>query len=354
MADSIVNDKRIYIGTAVEGTYNTATTGGSNYTRIWGKTLPEILPESEDFTDEGLLGVSRTNAKKLCKFNWKEPAFPIAGEIDNFSSFMGRLALRAVGGTITITEPVSSTVYLHTAVPATAHQLSGTSVCYSHDANSFLYAGCVVERFKFTQEGLAMPTYEIDMLGTGKHTTPHGLSSLPTSEPSLDCVDPYNSQFIWTDADSTTTDFGAGSRLMGFSFEYKNNHILGDKRMGEGTSGPSGGVLHHRGAIKRGEPTVTASVKLAFAAADIDEWTRYAKNQTFTNGTFRVKGSIASGSTRYALEAIIPTFKIGGPIAVSTNNKIAIATCNLIALDNSSIGGLATIGVQNVTATAYA
>jgi hypothetical protein len=353
MADSIINDKRIYVSTPRESAYNTAIAVGASFTRIHGKAIPEMLPEAEQFTNEGDLGLAHTGPTKLCQYNWKEPTLSIAGEIDNFTSFMGRLMLRCAGGTIAITEPVSATVYLHTASPIAGHQLPGTSIVYSHDANSFLYAGCVVQRFKFMQEGLAQPTYEIDLIGTGKFTTPHGVTSLPTSEPSLDCVDPYNSQFIWTDSDSTTTDFGSSDRLMGFSFEYNNNCIVGDRRMGEGTSGVTNGTLRHRGQIKRGEPSVTASVKLAAVAADIDEWTRMSKRLAFTNGTFRVRGSIASGSTRFAHEAIIPTFYIGGSIPLSTNNKIVGYQINLVAMRNSTIGGYATMGTTNTTATAY-
>jgi hypothetical protein len=356
MADVRTVDVKQYVSTQPEGTYNTAVAGGANYVGVFGKQIAYLLPQAEQTTNEGQQGRGHDLATALCQYYWSHPAFGISDDIQAFDGFMGRLALRGLGGTPVITEPVASTVYKHTASPlayASGHQLPGSTFIHEIGADSFQLPGCVVESFKMAQQGTATPTFEVQMVGTGKMTTPHGVASLPTSNPTFDCVDGNNAQFIWTDATPTTVDWSTLSRVMSWSFMYKNNHRLNDRRQGDPLTGPTNGQLRHVRQILRGRMTVEANVSIAMASADIAEWVLMAKNTTFTNVTFRVSGSILSGSTRGSIEAVIPTAKIKGDMTVTDQDGLAVVNFNIVPLYTSAIGGLVQMAVTNTTATNY-
>lgn len=356
MADVRTVDVKQYVSTLPETTYNTAVSGGANYVGVFGEQLAYILPQAEQVTNEGQQGRGHDLATALCQYNWLQPGFAISDKIQAFDGFMGRLALRGLGGTPTITQPVALTVYKHTVNPlpySSGHQLPGSTFIHELGADSFQLSGCVVERFKMMQSGVETPKFEVELVGTGKFTNPHGVTSLPTADPTYDCVDGNLSQFVWTDATPTTVDWSTLSRVLSWSFEYKNNHRLSDRRQGDPLTGPTGGQLRHVRQILRGRMTVQASVSIAMASADIAEWVAMAKNTLFTDVTFRASGSVLSGSTRGAIEAVMPKAKIKGDMTVTDQDGLAVVNFNLVPLYASAIGGLVQMAVTNTTATNF-
>lgn len=356
MAEVRSQDIKQWLSTLPETTYGTPSTTNTDYSVMIGTQMEPFLPMMDFIVDPGRLGLGYQYPTKQCPDYWSNPGFPFADEM-YFNGLPGRLLLRGLGGTPTITEPVASTAYQHLAYPLPAssgHQLPGTSIVSLLGGASFLTGGNVVEEFTMSQKGTAPVQFQTNLIGTGYFVTPHGIASMPTTIPTYSCPVGSASQFIWTE-NSTTTDWSSTGRVREWSVGYKNNLQVGEimRRQGDSLIGPTNGQAYYANRLLRGTMTVTASVTLTLVHNAIAEWLLMAKNTVFTDVTFRARGAVISGSTRESAALILPNARLKGDAKIVNENDLALVTLNFEALYDSTTGGLIQGAVVNTTATNY-
>jgi hypothetical protein len=191
MASYLTRDVRTYLDKVRESSYNTPQTTGTNYERLVTTNAVVPIPNQEIRTDQGRAGSEFASA--VCNTYWEPTTISVSGDGD-FAG-MGRLALRAVGGTITDATVVTSLAFSHTApmLPGSSGlQLPSFNMIAAIESSgaSYLYTGCVVDRMRLTKEAGQIAQLSFDILGSGKHRGPHAVTSLP-SAPSFSCLRPY-------------------------------------------------------------------------------------------------------------------------------------------------------------------
>jgi hypothetical protein len=166
-----------------ESSYNTPQTTGSNYERVIADQIVVTIPNPEKRTDLGRAGSEFATTQ--CNTYWTPTAISLGSDVD-FNGPMGRLALRAVGGTITDTTVVIAAAFKHSApmLPGSSG-LQLPSFNYILDipgsGADYLYTGMVVDRYRLSQDGSDVAKVSVDLVGSGKHRSPNAVSSLPSA-----------------------------------------------------------------------------------------------------------------------------------------------------------------------------
>ena len=332
--DYLINDVALYFSKEKEATFNTASSTGSDYLKVTTSNPAFILPNYEITTDAGKPGNGHEFPTYQCITYVTHPAISITDQMNPFIG--GRLALRALGGTITSSNP-NGTTYKHTnkLLPvASGRQLPGTSAALLLGGASFKFHGMVVDRFRLSQTGAEVPQYQCDLVGTGKFTNPHGLSGLPTSTTDLQCLDGNQSVVSWTSSDGAETLTNtANFNLRSWFVEIANNTKLNDRQAGDSElSLTYQGVTEtpaYVSRLRRGSRVITAAVQIALDST-IAEWERYTVGEELTDVTFKAQGAVISGGVRYGITFILGSARIAS-VETGTDDDIATVTLNLQA-----------------------
>lgn len=332
--DYLINDVALYLSKEKEATFNTASSTGSDYLKVATNNPAYILPNYEITTDAGKPGNGHEFPTYQCITYVTHPAISITDQMNPFIG--GRLALRALGGTITSTV-ASGIAYKHTnkLLPvASGRQLPGTSATMLLGGASFKFAGMVVDRFRLSQTGAEVPQYQADLVGTGKFTSPHALTGLPASTTDLTCLDGNQSVVTWTSSDGAETLTNtANFNLRSWFVELANNTKLNDRQAGDSElSLTYQGVTEtpaYVSRLRRGSRVITAAVQIALDAT-LAEWERYTVGEELTDVTFKAQGAVIAGGVRYSIVFIIPSARIAS-VETGTDDDIATLTLNLQA-----------------------
>lgn len=350
-------DAKLYIDKVREGTYNTPQTTGSNYERAVTTNQAVFIPNQEFRTDQGRAGSEFASA--ICNTYWEPSSIALQGDGD--FAVMGRLALRAVGGTITDTTVVSGAAFKHSAPmlsSASSLQLPSFNAIAAVEGSgaSYLYTGCVVDRMRLSKEVGQVAQIAFDILGSGKHRSPHAVTSLP-STPSFACLRPYS--YLSYD-NGSPVDLSAACRARSWFVELANNHAPandrcdGDSTQDAGDYSASGGASDaaYTGKLEHGDRSVTAEIVLELDAG-FDEWDDMTEKVTLTNVTFGYRGAVldAGGPTYEHLKIILPSATFQTARYVDSNGKAAV-TMSLLPLTSGT--SVMTVEVVNaITATNY-
>lgn len=346
----------LYISKNPESTFNTPVTTGANFLKATNPNTIALYPELEKRTDLGRAGSEFASTQ--CNTYWLPPGISIADEA-NFDLY-SRLSLRGVGGTVTDTTVVSSAAYKHSApmlASSSGLQLPGSTVVttISGSGATWLYAGCVVNQMRMSQDGTNPVQIGFELLGTGKHRTPHAVTSLP-STPSFSCLSPY--AFVSFN-NGSAQDLATNCQVRSWSIELANNHnptddrCIGDTQQIRGdyttTSGTS--ASPYVASLNHGDRTVTAEVTVLLDST-LTWWQNMADNTALTNITFGVRGAVldAGGPTYEYLKWIIPNGYISRVQQVDSNGKAAV---NLQFQATTSSTSILTVEVVNSTASSF-
>ncbi len=350
---------KLYIGKTVEGSYNASNTTGSNYLRAVNDTPLVTIPVQEFRTDQGRAGSEFASA--VCKTYWEPSGINVAADAD--FDLAARLWLRAAGGTITNTTVVSLLAGKHTCpmLPESSGlQLPSFNAISVMEGSgySFRYAGMVVGQATMSQEGVNAIKTSFSLVGSGKHWSPHGVTSLP-SAPSFTCLRPF-AYLSYDNGDPV--DLGAGCTVRDWTVSLDNalnpqgDRCTGDSTQDAGDPTASGGAsdaayngkLHHR------DRSVTAQITIEADAAD--EWDDMVEGVTLTDVTFGARGADldpgGTPDTTYEyLKIIIPTAKITRLVNVASDGKFAIQMDLLPITSGTSV---LTVDVVNSTIGTFA
>lgn len=341
-----LNDSQHWISKTVESTYNTAESTGSNYSFIPTVSPFYMLPVMEKVNDGNRVG--RNAPSHVCSTYWSNPQYGLSDDAE--TDVPGRIFRRALGGAVTDTL-VATGVYDHTFAilnPSSSSILPSFGMVSLLDVASFLFHGCMVDRFKLSQKGSDRAIYEADIVGSGKFTNPHGLSSLPALA-TTPCMDGFRTVATYVDDTSATINLSTLGTLIEWMVEHKNNIRRDKRRVGDTIQTVSTtGTAAHVKAMPRGKYETTCSMKMDFV--DLTNWTKTVQSKTFTNLKFTVTGPLIDATYRHEFEVIVPSFTFEVMTPDEDAGDMAV-TVNILPFQDSVSAGTITGRVRNATAT---
>lgn len=358
MADYLINDVALYVSKAVESSYGSmVNTTGSNYLKIRTQQPTFLLPQIEFTNDAGIPGNGHEFITEWCANYVSHPAVTFVDDV-NFG-IAGRLALRALGGTVTTAQQGGTAAYKHSCAMlavASGRQLPSSTVVAELGGATFRMDGFVVDRFRLSQNRADRPQYSVDMIGSGDFVTPHAVTSLPASVSTASCLTGANTVVQWTDLDGTTTFSGAACSLRSWSVEVANNSKLNDRCPGDGsltlTYDATTTTPGYVGKLRRGTRSVTAQIVILLDST-IVPWERYVTGQAITDVTFKAQGGLADVGYNYTINMIIPKARIQA-VTPGENDGDATLTLDLVGIYDSVTGGALKAEVINLETSAYA
>jgi hypothetical protein len=335
-----------WISKTLESSFNTPEATGSNYAFLPTTDAFYQLPQIEKVNDAGRIG--RNAASHTCSTYWSNPQYSIKDDIE--TGVPARLFARALGGSVT-DSLVETGVYDHTFAildPLVGSVLPSFSMASLLGAASFLFAGMMVERVKFSQKGSDRAVYEADVIGSGKFTNPHGLASLPALA-TTPCMDGFRTSATYVDDTAATIDLSSLGTLIEWMVEHKNN-IRGTKRRVGDTiqTVSSTGTAAHVKAMPRGKYETQISMLLDFV--DLTNWTKSVQGKTFTNLKFKAVGPAIGATSRHEFEIIVPSFTFE-TVAPGDDEGDAAIQVNVLPYQDGVTNGTITGRIRNATAT---
>lgn len=343
----LISAAQSWISKTVESTYNTAEGTGTNYSQVPTRNPFFILPKLEKRSDADRAG--QNAASHLCNHYWSPGQYGFVDDAE--TDVPARLFRRALGGSVTDTL-VSGTVYDHTFAilpPQTGSILPSFGVVSLLEAASFLLHGCMVDRFKVSQQGDNRAQYEADIVNSGKFTNPHGLTSLPVLATPA-CMDAFRTTVTYLDSDGiTTVNLGSVGTIIEWMVEHRNNIQTAKRRIGDTiqTVGSSGSGAHVR-RMPRGKYETSISMLIDFL--DLSYWTKSVQNENLTNLKFTVIGPVIESTYRHEFEIIVPKFMFDS-VDPGDDNGDAATPINVVALQDPTSLGTITGRIRNGSAT---
>lgn len=342
-----LRDSQSWISKTLEGTYNTPEATGTNYSFIPTLNPFFALPVVEKVNDAQRIG--RNAASHLCNTYWSH--FEMSVQDDVETDVPARLFRRALGGSVTDTL-VATGVYDHEFAmlnPQVGVNLPAFSAAALLGDASFLFAGCRVDRFRVSQVNNERVQYESDIVGSGKFTNPHGLTSLPALVPPA-CMDGFRTEVTYVDpVGPTTINLGTAGTLMEWSVELQNNLRRNHRRVGDPIQTISSSSAAHVRKLQLGQERNTViGLKLDFV--DLAQWTASIQNKAFEDLKFTVKGPLIDATYRHEFEIIVPDFAFE-VVTPDEGEGDAAISINIIPFEDSVSKGTITGRVRNNQAT---
>ncbi len=342
----LIENGQHWISKTVEGTYNTAESTGSNYSFIPTEKGFFSLPQLESRNDGNRAG--RNAPSHVCKTYWAPPQYQLTDDAE--TDVPARIFRRALGGSVTDTL-VATGVYDHEFAilsPQVGSILPSFGMVSLLDVASFLYHGCMADSFKLMGKGSDRIQYDANIVGSGKVTTPHGLSSLPALA-ATPCMDGFRTAVTYVDDASATINLSTLGTLIEWMVEHKNNIRTNKRRIGDTiqTIATTGSGAHVR-SMPRGKYETTINMKLDFV--DLTNWQKSIQAKTFTNLKFKIVGPLIDATYRHEFEVIVPSFTFE-TVAPDEDEGDAAIMVNVLAFQDAVSGGTITGRVRNATAT---
>lgn len=345
MAEYRQNEASLWVSKAPEPAFNTPVTTGANFLSATTQNPIVLIPELEKTDDANRAGNASEFPTAQCNQYWAPPAASFSDQA-NFG-LHGRLALRSVGGTVADTTVVAAVAFKHAAnmlAKSVGLQYPSSTVISELGGASFLFAGCVVERFRLSQEGVQPVVAQFDLPGSGKHRSPHAVTSLP-AVPAFSCLKP-KSYLEYTDSGGLK-DLTTGCRVRSWFVEIVNNHApaddrcIGDSTQDAGDYTASGGASDaaYNSKLTRGDRVVNAQIVILLDST-MPEWLKMAENEALTNITFGARGAVLDGAgpTYESLKVIIPNGKFAAVQEQDSNGKAALVLSFRAFYDATAIG----------------
>jgi hypothetical protein len=252
MANYRVRNALLWGSELPESAYNTPYSAAADFEALSSKEAFFLLPTIEKVSDAGNVGTGSHFPTHLCNDYWTQPGINLLTDVE-FFGFFSKLWLRAFGGTVAVA--ASGDGFKHTAPLLTGDNtvLPASDLIALLGTDSPLFAGMVV-----SQATMAMQRGQrYQMVGSGKHTTPHGVSgSLPTFAPPSVCGS-NRINVKYTNASSVVVDLGAsGCQFVDFSVSLNNQLAINDRCPGDPSLTQNGGTANHFSRVPRQDQTL--------------------------------------------------------------------------------------------------
>jgi hypothetical protein len=307
-----IRDGQIWLTDVPESTYNTSPTTGADYEAIVSaEAIVGILPGIEKTDDADRQGTGTEFATHTCNRYWNQPQIRIANDQELFAMF-GRMWLRAAGGPV-VDDVVGTTGQRHRALLQNSavhgtRQLPGTSLIFVNGVDDFLLSGMVIASSLLSKQAAVQPTLAFDLVGTGKHTSPNGVTSKPTYAAPTACSDGSGFIVKFTKADSTVVDLSTvGCQFKELNVPLNNNVKLNDRCDGDPKLTQNLGTASYVQRVLRQRNRDRLLPNFGFLLNDLNVYQLMTKNEVVTSVTLAIRGpAIAGGTAFYELGVEIP------------------------------------------------
>lgn len=351
MPEFLINDAAFWLSKLNESAFNTHFTAGADYIKLFNANPFYLLPEMEKSTDANRPGNGHEFATFVCNRYWSHTSVILEDEVN--VEHAGRLLLRANGGTVTDTLlETGVTKHSNAMLPIASGRQQPSSDFISFEGGaSYLFAGGVVESYRLSQNRADPPRFQCNMVYSGKHVRPHGVTSLPTTASIIQCLDGNQSLVQWTD-DGGLRNFATLGRVRSWFCDVALATKLNDRAPGDpSTLNGTDGVAAYVRKMLHGPRVVTAQI-VQTLTDDVYEWLRMANNQVITDATFSARGPLIGATQRAALTMIIPNSRILN-VTSGQDDGDATITTNLVGFFDSTTGGALEAECVNNTATLF-
>ncbi len=355
MAEFRINDVALWVSKRPETVFNTDYTLGADYLKALTAQPAFVLPQIEYVNDANKPGNGHEFPTFQCETYVSHPAFTFTDDIN--TDYAGRLWLRALSGTVTSALLAgSANKHSNAMLPvASGRQYDSTTLISELGGATFRLAGMVVDRYRLSQTRADRPQFSVDLIGSGKFTRPHGVTSLPATATVIQCLDGNNTQVFWTDTDGLQNFHGTTCSLRSVFVEVANNSRLNDRCPGDPeltlTSGSLTTTPAYVNKLTRGDRTVTAQIVIKLDST-IPDWITYSVGDTLTNVTFQFRGPIITSPHRHAIHAIIPKARVTS-VESGEDDGDATLTINLLGFYDTVSGGALLAEVINTETGSY-
>ena len=358
MADFLTNNIATWVSKRPETSLNTPYTAGADFLKALTTNPGFVLPQIEFVNDANKPGNGHEFPTKQCPTYVGHPAYTFTDEIN--VDYAGRLLLRALGGAVTAAQQGGTAAYKHSCKQLdalTSRQLPSSTMISEIGGASFRLDGLVVDRYRLSQNRADPPQFSVDLVGSGKHVRPHGVTSLPATAATLTCLNGNNTLVSWTDTVGAQNFHGSSCALRSWFVEVQNNTVLRDRCPGDSTvtitdvaSSLSVDVAYV-GKMRHGARQCTAQIVILLDST-IPDWLTFATNDTLTDVTFRPQGAIIASTFRYSLGIIMEKARVVSIDPVDSDGDAALAI-NLLGFWDSAASTSISAEVVNTETSNY-
>lgn len=369
MAEFITQDLNVLISKTPESAFNTAKAAGTDFYRLEMRGNSFGYPVLDKIDSSDLVGTGFEFAQVPLRVNyWQHPVMTIGEDVE--ADVLPLILSRVFGGTNAAPSTLNTTGKQHTLLLGTSaqRQLPSsnliTSVGYIDDSNAgadYLWMGVVPESIQISQDGGNTPTWAVELVGSGKFTTPLP-TGVRTGLPTLVGVDTTNHKDMYvhpaavviTYTDGSTFNLATQGKIRSWNFQFNNNLRRDDRRPGDPfrtADDPTTGAFVNR--LQRGKRTCGAQVVVSLDE-DNAEFVTMSQNRVVDNLAFIMKGQLIAGAsvnTNYTIEIDIPKAQLRTVTPTNVNDDAAL-TLDWFPLKGT--GEYVSANVINTRATAYA
>lgn len=290
------------------------STTEANYIQFLANPLPPQIPNNESVTDESMVGDGYSRIlRNVYNYYWQTRNFPVSGLLNDHIAAI--LINGFLGGTRSTTTPVG-VVRDHATIQKSSSVTPSLFSIYRHlEGEKFLFADLFPNAFSISQEGEGQPTFNFDLLGTGKFLDSDLLATADFSESGIVAAPNYEyfhgAATTFTATDGTTTyDFTNQGTLISCSVEGNNGGRV-SRRPGDTFFVPAD---RNSGAYARNIIMGKAqghSMKLKIdLGTSLTEWRAMVQRKSLTGCTLKFVGFNKIGGLSYDYE-----FEISAPKA---------------------------------------
>lgn len=355
MADYQTRDAKIWVS-KLPLPFNTLPAAGLDMEAISSiDVLPGVLPNIEKTDDAGRVGTGTEFATHTCNQYWAAPTIGLSNDQDLWNIY-GRLWLRAFGGTV-VDALDQTTGHSHSAPvrdgTVDGRQLPASALTYLLGPEDFTLADLCVDRATLTKTGVNPPTLAFQLVGSGYHASPNGLTGLPAYVPPTSCADIGAIAVKYTKADASVVDLSAsGCRFKDLVATIGNNLRVNDRCIGDPLLTVNSGTARYTTRLLYVAPR-ELGVQFTFLIDNaLQEYKLMTKNEVVTDIKIAIYGGlIGAGPSKYGVGLLIPkgTFR---NVQAAESDGDAAYTATLQPLDNG-IDPVATAFVINDIATGF-
>ncbi len=369
MAEFITQDISLFISKTKESAFNVAKTAGSDFLRAVMRGNTFGLPVLNKIDSSDLVGTGFEFPQIPLRVNyWEHPVMSIGEDVN--ADLLPVFLARTFGGTNAAPSTINTTGKQHTLLlgTSTQRQLPSsnliTTVGYvddTHPGADYLWMGVVPESIQIAQDAGNTPTWAVEMVGSGKFTTPLPVG-VRTGLPALVGDDTTNNKDMYvhpaavviTYTDGSTVNLATAGKIRSWSFQLNNNLRRDDRRPGDPfrtADDPTTGAFVNR--LQRGRRTCAAQIVVSMDE-NLAEFVTMSQNRVVDNLAFIMKGNLiagASSTTNYTVEIDIPKAQLRSVTPTNVNDDTAL-TLDWFPLKGA--GEYISANVINTRATAYA
>lgn len=349
MADKLTVNVPIAISKAPEASLNAMKTLAAEFDGALTSAFNITLPNIEKIISDNLVGSGDEFPLSSDNDYVSHPGITFSDRVN--TSLFSILAARFMSGTVTSTQVAATTAYDHVIEAQSTSadpQLKSSTVACKMGGLDLMLAGMVGNSLQIGFSGAALPTYSVEMIGSGK------FAYMADQAPALVLPTPAVQDYMGSIAainvtlnDGTLLDLGAAGRLSAFNLQASNNVVTGDRRPGDAFRTP-GDILTGAfvGRLTRGVRSLSTS--LSFYCDDAKrEWLDHLNNTTITAFSFKMVGKkIGATIHSHEVEITIPK-SVFRSYSIQDNNSKLLSTVDIQPLKDGSTTGLFKMRIRN-------